>query len=96
MRRSSIRLRRCPVMRSPGRRSHTAEADSADDNAVVEALATSDDSELAHLRAGEAASVVLLTATALGLACAITEPLEVLEPEDHVAHRPGNEQRPKR
>jgi nitroreductase len=58
----------------------TPEADSAGDNAVVVALGTSDDGEMAHLRGGEATSVVLLTATALGLAtCPITEPLEVLE-----------------
>jgi len=50
----------------------------ADDNAVVLALGTKDDSELSRLRAGEATSLVLLTATALGLAsCPVTEPLEV-------------------
>ena len=51
-----------------------------DDNALVVALGTVDDDDMAHLRAGEATSVVLLTATALGLAsCPITEPLEVAE-----------------
>ncbi len=49
-----------------------------DENAVVLALGTKDDSELSRLRAGEATSLVLLTATALGLAsCPVTEPLEV-------------------
>lgn len=48
------------------------------DNAVVLALGTDDDSDLARLRAGEATSLVLLTATALGLSsCPITEPLEI-------------------
>lgn len=50
--------------------------ETAADNAVVLALGTKDDSTLARLRAGEAMSVVLLSATALGLAsCALTEPL---------------------
>jgi nitroreductase len=44
------------------------------------ALGTRDDDTTARLRAGEATSLVLLTATALGLAtCPITEPLEVDE-----------------
>ena len=50
------------------------------DNAVVIALGTAEDDTMARLRAGEATSLVLLTATALGLAsCPITEPLEVAE-----------------
>ena len=50
------------------------------DNAVVLALGTKDDSTLARLRAGEASSLVLLSATALGLAsCPVTEPLEIAE-----------------
>ncbi|MGH3543501.1 MAG: Acg family FMN-binding oxidoreductase [Mycobacterium sp.] len=50
------------------------------DNAVVLALGTRDDDDLARLRAGEATSLVLLTATALGLAsCPITEPLEIVK-----------------
>jgi nitroreductase len=58
----------------------------ADDNAVVLALGTRDDDDVARLRAGEATSTVLLTATALGLAsCPITEPLEVKEVRDEVA-----------
>jgi len=61
------------------------DAEPADDNAVVVALGTSDDDEMAHLRAGEAMSVVLLTATALGLAsCPITEPLEIVETREQV------------
>jgi nitroreductase len=58
----------------------SADADSAADNAVVLALGTKDDSRLARLRAGEAMSVVLLSATALGLAsCPLAEPLESAE-----------------
>lgn len=50
------------------------------DRAVMLALGTEDDDRLAQLRAGEATSVVLLTATALGLAsCPVTEPLEIAE-----------------
>lgn len=42
------------------------------------ALGTRDDDGVSRLRAGEATSTVLLTATALGLAsCPITEPLEI-------------------
>jgi nitroreductase len=59
--------------------------DSAEDNAVVLALGTKDDSSLSRLRAGEATSLVLLTATALGLAsCPVTEPLEIPETRDAV------------
>lgn len=55
------------------------------DNAVVLALGTADDSDLSRLRAGEAASLSLLTATTLGLAsCPMTEPLEVAETRDAV------------
>lgn len=57
----------------------------ADDDAVVLALGTRDDDDVARLRAGEATSAVLLTATALGLAsCPITEPLEIKEIRDEV------------
>ena len=56
-----------------------------DDAAVVLALGTKDDSPLARLRAGEATSLVLLTATALGLAsCPVTEPLEITETRESV------------
>lgn len=48
------------------------------DRAVMLALGTEADDRLARLRAGEATSVVLLTATSLGLAsCPVTEPLEI-------------------
>jgi nitroreductase len=58
----------------------------ADDGGVVLALGTRDDDDVARLRAGEATSAVLLTATALGLAsCPITEPLEIKEIRDEVA-----------
>ncbi|MCV7074493.1 Acg family FMN-binding oxidoreductase [Mycobacterium szulgai] len=56
------------------------------DTAVVLALGTHTDDRLAQLRAGEATSVVLLTATAMGLAsCPVTEPLEI--PETRAAVR---------
>jgi nitroreductase len=58
---------------------------STDDNAEVLALGTRDDDDLARLRAGEATSLVLLTATALGLAsCPITEPLEIPQTREAV------------
>jgi nitroreductase len=56
-----------------------------EDNAVVLALGTKDDSVLTRLRAGESTSLVLLSATALGLAsCPVTEPLEIAETRDAV------------
>ena len=62
-----------------------AEATAAEDNAVVVALGTATDDLLARLRAGEATSMVLLTATALGLSsCPVTEPLEIAETRDEV------------
>ncbi len=58
---------------------------SGEDNAVVLALGTRYDGLLPRLRAGEATSVVLLSATALGLStCPITEPLEIAETRDLV------------
>ncbi len=61
------------------------DAGPADDNAIAVALGTSDDDQIARLRAGEATSLVVLTATALGLAsCPITEPLEVAETREAV------------
>jgi nitroreductase len=64
----------------------TPEVDPAEDNAVVIALGTAADDDISRLRAGEATSLVLLTATALGLAsCPITEPLEL--PETRAAVR---------
>lgn len=62
-----------------------AGAPPAFDNAVVLALGTSGDDDVARLRAGEATSLALLTATALGLAsCPITEPLEIPEIREQV------------
>lgn len=58
----------------------------SDDNAVLLALGTETDDTLARLRAGEAGSLVMLTATALGLAsCTVTEPLEITGTRDAVA-----------
>jgi nitroreductase len=55
------------------------------DNAVMVALGTENDDDLARLRAGEATSLVLLSATAMGLAsCLVTEPLEVDENREAV------------
>lgn len=55
------------------------------DSGVVLALGTEQDDTTARLRAGEATSLVLLTATALGLAsCPITEPLEITEARDYL------------
>lgn len=57
----------------------------ADDNAVVLALGTRRDDRLAQLRAGEATSAVLLTATSTGLSsCPVTEPLETAETREAV------------
>ena len=56
-----------------------------DDAAVVLALGTREDGAMARLRAGEATSLMLLTATALGLAsCPVTEPLEITETREAV------------
>jgi hypothetical protein len=61
-------------------------ASPTDDNAVLLALGTETDDTLARVRAGEAGSLVMLTATALGLAsCAVTEPLEITDTRDAVA-----------
>jgi Nitroreductase family len=58
-----------------------------EEHAVVLALGTAEDDRLAWLRAGEATSIVLLTATALGLAsCPVTEPLELAETREAVRH----------
>ncbi len=55
------------------------------DNAVLLALGTENDDRMARLRAGEATSVVLLTATSMGLAsCPVTEPLEIRQTRDAV------------
>jgi hypothetical protein len=61
------------------------ETEAAADGAVVLALGTEDDTSLSRLRAGEATSLVLLTATALGLSsCPVTEPLEIAETREAV------------
>jgi nitroreductase len=63
-----------PVLKQPH------DALPASDNGVVVALGTAEDDVLARLRAGEATSLVLLTATASGLSsCPVTELLEVAE-----------------
>lgn len=50
------------------------------DHGVLIALGTGDDDHLARLRAGEATSQALLTATTVGLAsCPLTEPLELAD-----------------
>lgn len=57
----------------------------AEDNAVILVLGSEADDRLAQLRAGEATSALLLTATAMGLAsCPITEPLEIPDTRDAV------------
>jgi nitroreductase len=60
-------------------------ASPADDGAAILALGTEGDDRLFRLRAGEATSVVLLTATALGLACCpISETLEIRQTREAV------------
>lgn len=60
-------------------------AAASQDHAAVVALGTVDDDDMARLRAGEATSLVLLTATALGLSsCPVTEPLEIPETRESV------------
>jgi hypothetical protein len=57
----------------------------ADDGSAILALGTEQDDRLARLRAGEATSIVLLSATAMGLACCpISEPLEIAETREAV------------
>lgn len=56
-----------------------------EDNGVVVALGTETDDCVARLRAGESTSLVLLSATAMGLAtCPVTEPLEIPETREAV------------
>lgn len=63
----------------------SAGAPPAFDNAIVLALGTRADDDVARLRAGEATSLVLLTSTVSGLAsCPITEPLEIAEIREQV------------
>ncbi|MGV9817203.1 Acg family FMN-binding oxidoreductase [Nocardia xishanensis] len=64
-----------------------AGADSAEgpDHAELLVFGTSADDRLSRLRAGEAISSVLLTATNIGLAtCLLTEPLEIAEYRDEI------------
>ena len=80
-----------PMLRQP------SQAPAVEDNAVVVVLGTEDDDDLARLRAGEATSLVLLSATAIGLAsCPVTEPLEIAETRhlvgDDVFGRSGHPQ----
>jgi nitroreductase len=70
--------RRRDLVIDPGR--NNPDSPPGEDNAVMVALGTENDDDLARLRAGEATSLVLLSATAMGLAsCLVTEPLEVDE-----------------
>lgn len=68
-----------PILAQP------SETPAAEDNGVLLALGTEIDDDLARLRAGEATSLVLLSATAMGLAtCPVTEPLEIGETREAV------------
>ncbi|WP_410622910.1 Acg family FMN-binding oxidoreductase [Amycolatopsis sp. cmx-8-4] len=62
-----------------------ADAKAEDDATVLLVLSTASDDRMSRLRAGEATSAVLLTATALGLStCPLTEPLEIAEVRESV------------
>ena len=75
--------RRRDLVIDPGR--NNLDSPPGEDNAVMVALGTENDDDLARLRAGEATSLVLLSATAMGLAsCLVTEPLEVDETREAV------------
>jgi nitroreductase len=80
-----------PGARVPGRLfagavlAQPPEATVGADNGVLLALGTAEDDSTARLRAGEATSLVLLTATALGMAsCPMTEPLELTATRDAI------------
>ena len=74
---------RCPDAGPALAQHHEAGGDR--DTTAVLALGTRDDSSMSRLRAGEATSLVLLTATTLGLAsCPVTEPLEIPATRDAV------------
>ena len=61
------------------------DAPAAEDNGVLLALGTADDDIGCQLRAGEAASTVMLTATVQGLAsCAVSEVLEITETREEL------------
>ncbi|MBJ7338116.1 nitroreductase family protein [Mycolicibacterium sp.] len=56
-----------------------------DDQGILLALGTAEDDALARLRAGEATSLLLLTATAVGMAtCPVTEALEIAATRDAI------------
>jgi nitroreductase len=77
-------LPRClDLVVDPGR--NNPDSPPGEDNAVMVALGTENDDDLARLRAGEATSLVLLSATAMGLAsCLVTEPLAMDETREAV------------
>ncbi|KUI44042.1 NAD(P)H nitroreductase [Mycobacterium sp. IS-1590] len=55
-------------------------ASAHEDHAILLALGSVADDDLSRLRAGEASSLLLLTATSMGLAsCPVSEPLEIAE-----------------
>ncbi|TVT16793.1 NAD(P)H nitroreductase [Amycolatopsis rhizosphaerae] len=59
-----------------------------DDETVLLVLATTSDDRMSQLRAGEATSATLLTATALGLAsCPLTEALEIQDTREKVREK---------
>ncbi|WP_078327143.1 Acg family FMN-binding oxidoreductase [Mycobacteroides salmoniphilum] len=72
--------RRFAAMRPP---SPSQNPDTAAEGGLLLAVVTSTDDRLSRLRAGEAASLVLLTASNLGIAsCLVTEVLEIPETRD--------------
>ncbi|MFI5589510.1 Acg family FMN-binding oxidoreductase [Amycolatopsis sp. NPDC051758] len=61
------------------------DAKAEDDETVLLVLSTASDDRMSRLRAGEATSAVMLTATAFGLSsCPLTEPLELPEVRETV------------
>jgi nitroreductase len=80
-----------PAARVPGRIFADAElaqlpgTTGADGDGILVALGTFQDDPSGRLRAGEATSLVLLTATALGMAtCPVTEPMEIAATRDAI------------
>ncbi|VVJ21768.1 Uncharacterised protein [Amycolatopsis camponoti] len=64
------------------------DAKAEDDETVLLVLSTASDDRMSRLRAGEATSAALLTATAFGLSsCLLTEPLELPDVRESVAER---------
>ena len=65
-----------------------ADAKAEDDETVLLVLSTASDDRMSRLRAGEATSAVLLTATAFGLSsCPLTEPLEIADVRESVTEK---------